>query len=196
MNPTVLGDRPVVMEFDHVARPGPSREERRSHRMRLHCAGLAAASRAVRAVDPAAPPVRGHPGRPPVWPAGVTGSVAHAPTLVVAAAARHVGVARLGVDVEEEAVLPPEVLASVLGQSEQRWVRRRPELGVVLFSAKEAAWKAWQSGWLPLRALSVELVEVASGYGRFRVGSPWCADALDGVWSVRARHVVTVVIHR
>lgn len=95
---------------------------------------------------PLLPGARGEPG----WPAGVVGSMTHCAGYRAAAVARGAdGVVAVGIDAEPHAPLPAGVLELVAGQGEQEHLaelgRRWPEIcwGRVLFSAKEAVFKAW-----------------------------------------------------
>ena len=88
----------------------------------------------------------------PQWPKGIIGSITHAPGWSAAVAtrtARRGGVRSIGLDAERAAPLPPgvrEVVASSqeLGQLARLEARDSdPPWDAVLFSAKEAAYKAW-----------------------------------------------------
>lgn len=106
-------------------------------------AGRLCAMLALRAIG--APPEVGRAGRAPVWPAGATGSIAHAGGRAIAVAARRP--ARLGVDCET--LLTPRTAAEIgpLILAEPEW-RLRPEAMeearflTLAFSAKEALYKA------------------------------------------------------
>lgn len=106
-------------------------------------AGRLCAMLALRAIG--APPEVGRAGRAPVWPAGATGSIAHAGGRAIAVAARRP--ARLGVDCET--LLTPQAAAEIgpLILAEAEW-RLRPEAMeaarflTLAFSAKEALYKA------------------------------------------------------
>ncbi|MBZ5734694.1 4'-phosphopantetheinyl transferase superfamily protein [Nocardioides sp. TRM66260-LWL] len=80
----------------------------------------------------------------PSWPPGVVGSLAHTDRLVVAAVARsRPGLRGVGVDVEPDEPLPPDVVPVVLSEAEQRLVADLLGPDRLLFCAKEAAYKAW-----------------------------------------------------
>lgn len=106
-------------------------------------AGRLCAMLALRAIG--APPEVGRAGRAPVWPAGATGSIAHAGGRAIAVAARRP--ARLGVDCET--LMTPRTAAEIgpLILREAEW-RLRPEAMeaarflTLAFSAKEALYKA------------------------------------------------------
>lgn len=86
--------------------------------------------------------------REPLWPAGTTGSITHCPGYRAAAVARTTDVAAVGIDAEPAERLPPGVaelvvvgpepahLADLRATADVPWDR-------VLFSAKEAVYKAW-----------------------------------------------------
>ncbi|MCX4746054.1 4'-phosphopantetheinyl transferase superfamily protein [Kitasatospora sp. NBC_01287] len=119
-------------------------ERRREFTTGRHCArqalaGLGLPGRAI----PAGP--RGEP----LWPAGVVGSITHCRGYRAAAVARSAQVPLLGIDAEEHRALPPELLPRVLLPAERAAVARLARLApqthwpTVLFSAKEAVYKAW-----------------------------------------------------
>ncbi|WP_119255742.1 4'-phosphopantetheinyl transferase family protein [Shinella zoogloeoides] len=82
------------------------------------------------------------PAGEPLWPTGFTGSLAHDDEMAVAAVARKADIASLGIDVEPAEPLPDEIAAlavmpgDVLGGIDPRLAAR------LLFSAKEAVYKA------------------------------------------------------
>lgn len=82
------------------------------------------------------------PAGDPLWPAGFAGSLAHDDEMAVAAVARKADIALLGIDVEPAEPLPDEIAAlavtpgDVLEGVDPRLAAR------LLFSAKEAVYKA------------------------------------------------------
>ena len=86
----------------------------------------------------------------PIWPHGSLGSISHGAGLAVAAVsttARHLAV---GVDVERRGALPLADALVVLSRRERALVvglpgREADELATALWSAKEAAFKAWDA---------------------------------------------------
>ena len=82
------------------------------------------------------------PSGAPLWPAGVTGSFAHDQHVAVAAVALCRDVAALGIDVEPAALLPPELLDMVVTPQERQRLGDDPYRGRLLFTAKEAVYKA------------------------------------------------------
>jgi 4'-phosphopantetheinyl transferase EntD len=117
-----------------------------------HCARLALAS-----LDPSlsrVPLLRDHRGAP-TWPPGVVGSVTHCAGWTGAVVARSRGsrlgrgVAAIGLDAEPIAPLPAGVLEVVASGDEREVLARLDfkEPGIpwdtLLFSAKEATYKAW-----------------------------------------------------
>jgi 4'-phosphopantetheinyl transferase EntD len=99
---------------------------------------------------------RGEQGAP-MWPPGVVGSMTHCPGYRSAAVARAEDMLTLGVDAEPHLPLPRGVLAVISLSSERTQLSRlaahHPSLhwDRLLFSAKEAVYKAWfplTGGWL------------------------------------------------
>jgi 4'-phosphopantetheinyl transferase EntD len=78
----------------------------------------------------------------PVWPAGVIGSMAHDEDVAVAAVARAGRFAGLGIDVEPAAPLPPGVSGLIATPAERRCYGADVIESRILFSIKEAVYKA------------------------------------------------------
>ncbi|TPN13626.1 4'-phosphopantetheinyl transferase superfamily protein [Mesorhizobium sp. B2-3-3] len=78
----------------------------------------------------------------PVWPAGITGSLAHDDEMAVAAVAPVGRVASLGIDVEPAQPLPDDILAIVSTEADRMGTADRRLAGRILFCAKEAVYKA------------------------------------------------------
>lgn len=90
--------------------------------------------------------------RAPVWPGGVTGSISHTDTHCLAAVARTGrgcagDVRTLGLDLEPDMALEPELWPEICTQAELDWLDTQPapargRLARAIFSAKECAFKA------------------------------------------------------
>lgn len=78
--------------------------------------------------------------RAPIWPEGIAGSISHGSGLCVALIAHAAKYPMLGVDLEPDAPLPPDVVAEVLFTAEHRVPVSDQR---ILFSAKEAVYKAF-----------------------------------------------------
>jgi 4'-phosphopantetheinyl transferase EntD len=85
----------------------------------------------------------------PQWPAGIAGSITHCEGYRACALARQADLTTIGVDAELNAPLPDGLLGDIALPEERRAlaVLAREEPGVswdrLLFSAKEAVYKAW-----------------------------------------------------
>ena len=94
-------------------------------------------------------PIRFGPKREPQWPAGVVGSITHTVGFRAAAVAPISVLASIGIDAEQNQSLPDgvEQLVTVPGEPEMLAALTRsfaaPQWGRLLFSAKEAVYKAW-----------------------------------------------------
>jgi 4'-phosphopantetheinyl transferase EntD len=88
-------------------------------------------------------------GGAPTWPAGVHGSMTHCAGYAAAAVGPHPRICAIGIDAEPDAPLPEGVLDLVATPAEQDRlaaptpVRDGPNWDRLLFSAKEALYKAW-----------------------------------------------------
>ncbi len=83
--------------------------------------------------------------RAPLWPAGMTGSIAHCDTCCIAAVARIDDCTTLGIDVEQATALDADLIAIICTPTEQDWLASQPAPGLcakMIFSAKEAVYKA------------------------------------------------------
>ena len=146
--------------------------------------------------------------RAPAWPPGVVGSISHGAGLCVVAVARGGAVRGLGVDVESDAPLDPEVRRRVCSAGEARWLEELGDaeagrLAKLLFSAKEAVYKCVHP--LLQRPLGFSAVEIRvvaggdAGAGRFTAralepagpGARALLAGLEGAWAFRAGRVLT-----
>ena len=78
----------------------------------------------------------------PVWPPGIIGSLAHDDEMAVAAVAPVSQIASLGIDVEPAHPLPDDIFALVATGADRTDPVDRHLAGRILFSAKEAVYKA------------------------------------------------------
>jgi 4'-phosphopantetheinyl transferase EntD len=146
-------------EAEAVARAGDKR--RTEFRAGRHCARRALGALGLPRV--AIPQER---SRTPRWPAGVVGSISHSGNLewghAVAIVARSSQVRALGVDIERERALDPELWERVLTAEEQRFVAALPsgereQVALVMFCAKECVHKCQ----FPLLGVPLEFHEVS-----------------------------------
>lgn len=86
--------------------------------------------------------LRRSPSGAPFWPEGVVGSLAHDDEFALAVVALRSDVARLGVDIEPAEPLPSDLVDRVLGAREKRLTENDPVTRRLIFSCKEAAYKA------------------------------------------------------
>ena len=97
------------------------------------------------------PPVAIRTGahREPLWPAGVVGALTHCRGYRAAAVARSADLVAVGIDAEPDEPLPDGVLRLLLGPGDDRVLAGLAAAGLpghadrLLFSAKEAVYKAW-----------------------------------------------------
>lgn len=135
----------------------------------------------------------------PLWPAGVVGSITHCAGYRACAVARAGDVRALGIDAEVDAPLPAGVLATVAGGAERSALAAH-RAGVswdrVLFSAKEAVFKAWfPLAGRPLRFEDVDVrIDPARGTFDARVLAPGPLTAARGRWAAGDGIVATAVV--
>ena len=78
----------------------------------------------------------------PIWPDGLVGSLAHDAEIAVAAIARRHDFLSVGVDIEPAEALDSDLFELVATKTERRRVRNDGLAGRLLFSVKEAVYKA------------------------------------------------------
>jgi enterobactin synthetase component D / holo-[acyl-carrier protein] synthase len=96
-------------------------------------------------------------GGAPTWPAGIRGSMTHCAGYAAAAVGPHRPISAIGIDAEPDAPLPDGVLGLIATAAEHDHLAATqrecegPHWDRLLFSAKEAVYKAWfplVGGWL------------------------------------------------
>ncbi len=164
----VPGETPFPGEEDLIAAAVEAR--RREFITARRCARAA-----LRAFGYPDAPIRPGPQREPQWPAGVTGSMTHCAGFRAAAVAHTADVHLLGIDAEPNGPLPEGVAETVTVPSELAMLDRLAgthpgtHWGRLLFSAKEAVYKAW----FPLTQRWLGFQE-ASGRGHQPHCGGWC----------------------
>ena len=135
-------------------------------RQREFAGGRMAVRMALAALGLDPVPVPMGPDRAPVWPAGVRGTITHAAGLCLAAVTADPGIAGLGLDLEPDAPLPPEVLGEVLQAADD------PTDPGAVFCAKEAVFKALYPQVQALFGFDAVAVSLIPGGFRARVLHP------------------------
>ncbi len=108
-------------------------------------AGRAAATIAMRAIGWPDAPIPMGDDRAPVWPAGLTGSISHTRTVCLAIVAPVHAASALGLDIEPEHALSPDLWDEVCLPAERRLIATAPDpaaMATLIFCAKEAVYKA------------------------------------------------------
>ncbi|MDR2983867.1 MAG: 4'-phosphopantetheinyl transferase superfamily protein [Nocardiopsaceae bacterium] len=142
----------------------------------------------------------------PQWPPGVVGSLTHCDGYRAAAVARTEAFSAIGIDAEPNTPLPQGVLAKVASESERaalaKLARETPEIcsDKLIFSAKEATYKAWSPAtgrWLGFRDAEVEVDPGGTFTARLLVAGPLVGGrpltAYEGRWAIGRGVVVTAV---
>lgn len=166
---------------------------RREHATGRHLARLALAELGY---PPQVVP-RGDAGMP-VWPEGVVGSITHCTGFRGVVLARAANLPSLGVDAEPHAPLPEGVGYLVTTADETAHLHelagQRPDLhwDRLLFSAKEAVYKAWFPAarrWLGFDEAVVTLTATGGWRAELLVDGPF--PAVEGRWAVVDRVLVS-----
>ena len=135
-------------------------------------AGRQAARAALRRLGMADPgPILSGPGRQPVWPAGIAGSITHAAGIELAIVARKADCAALGIDLEPAEPLPEDILDAIITDDERAGLPAGDPLAArIVFCAKEALFKAQfplGGTWLGFHDARVALCPDDARSGRF-----------------------------
>ena len=108
-------------------------------------AGRCCAREALRRLGHSGFPILAGPDREPLWPEGVVGSITHSADYCAAAVAAKRDLLSLGIDVEVNAALPEGVAQLTMTECESQQIDRITGVNpcALIFSAKEALFKAW-----------------------------------------------------
>lgn len=123
---------------------GAVAKRRAEFRAGRHCAGRVLAQLGMRAEL-----VGIGPQRQPLWPQGVVGSITHCQGYCAAVAGLEKDVSAVGIDVEENTPLDPDLMELVCTAEERLWLEQTPwngearRWGKLLFCIKEAVYKAY-----------------------------------------------------
>ena len=107
----------------------------------------------------------------PKWPAGIVGSLAHDKRVAVAAVMPSTGSSYIGIDIEPAEPLPPGVMEAISTPGEQRQYDPEAVESRVLFCAKEAVYKAFNSKTGQRLGFQDVDIDLASGEAVLKDGS-------------------------
>jgi 4'-phosphopantetheinyl transferase EntD len=132
---------PGVLWMDEVAAMNRAIPKRRTE----FAAGRSAARTAMAEAGVSPTAILQGPDRAPLWPTGLTGSIAHCEDCCIAAVAHKDHYKSLGVDVEPATPLASDLTGIICTPAERDWLAGQPNPGLaakMIFSAKEAVYKA------------------------------------------------------
>ena len=167
--------------------------------------GRALARQALGRISAEAVSIASGPKGEPVWPPGIVGSITHCTGYRACAVARADAVGSVGIDAEVHEALPGGVLEDVASPLEQQRLRAAARDGLhldrVLFSAKEAVYKAWfplAGRWLGFEDVDMEIgLHDGTWAARLLVPGPVVGGTpltgFRGRWAVRSGIVLTAV---
>lgn len=173
-------------------------------RRREFTTGRACARRALAQLGVPPGPIPSGAHGEPVWPSGIVGSLTHCARYRACAVARADAIATIGIDAEPNRPLPDGVLEDVASERERALVTggsSHVDIGRLLFSAKEAVYKAWfplTGRWLGFfdAELSIDLTE-GTFRARLLVPGPVIRgsrlDGFDGRWAAEDGIVATAI---
>ena len=110
--------------------------------------------------------------RAPLWPEGMSGSIAHCDDYCIAAVAQVTHYKALGIDIEPATPLAPELIDIICTKPERDWLTSQPDPALaakMIFSAKEAVYKAQYP--LTRQIIGFDAVTLAISNGAFTVAA-------------------------
>jgi 4'-phosphopantetheinyl transferase EntD len=122
------------------------------------------------------------PDRAPLWPAGLSGSIAHCDECCIAAVAYKKDYQTLGLDIEPATALAPDLTDIICTKPERDWLANLPDPGLaakMIFSAKEAVYKAQYP--LTGKVIGFDEVTLEIAGGSFRVAANHVPADMKGV---------------
>jgi 4'-phosphopantetheinyl transferase EntD len=125
--------------IDLSRRDGMSLSRQEEFTSGRHCASQALKSLGAPSEWPLSPDEDGLPS----WPESYIGSISHCKQQVVAVAARVDAVSCVGIDIENVHRLSPAAIRRIMSAAEMEWVQGSTLLASLVFSAKEAIYKAY-----------------------------------------------------
>lgn len=153
--------------------------------------GRACARSAIAALGHQPVPILVRSDRSPQWPLGIVGSISHAPTLCVAAAASAASFRSVGIDAEPDVPLPLGVAHRVCTIQELESAERLDgglSIETLIFSAKECVYKTWYpvvGRWLGF----LDVVVLLDGErSRFQANLVSRSDRRDFPWTLVGRY--------
>lgn len=165
-------------------------------------AGRRCARTALAGLGVSAAPILPGPAGEPQWPVGVVGSITHCPGYRACAVARAADLTAIGIDAEPDEELPGGLIEAVATAPERAWIRRQAAAGSavrwarLVFSAKEAAGKAWYplTGQWPDRGdLAVSATAAGTLTVRLPSAGPGLPGTMTGRWLARDGLIITAV---
>lgn len=117
------------------------------HRQREFVAGRDCARAALAQMAYPEQPILSDADGVPVWPAGALGAISHSRGYCGAVAARQADYQMLGLDLEKTNRMSRAAIERVVHPQEQRYVAGDPRRATLIFSAKEAFFKAQYPRW-------------------------------------------------
>jgi 4'-phosphopantetheinyl transferase EntD len=134
-------------------------------------AGRALARQALRTAGSGDAPLLPAPQRVPDWPAGALGSITHTDRWCAAVVGLSHEVSIIGVDVEPDTPLMPELWSRICRPEEQAWLATQDEaqrgvMAKAIFSAKESLYKAHYPRvreFLDFHSVRLELIAPSAG---------------------------------
>jgi 4'-phosphopantetheinyl transferase EntD len=142
----------------------------------------------------------------PQWPAGIVGSITHCEGYRGCAVARSVDLVTIGIDAERDEPLPPGVLGDIALAEERQMLKelthQDPALNWdrLLFSAKEAVYKAWYplaESWLGFEDAIVSIDRAGRYSARLLIPGPTLGGRVltdfEGRWTAGEGLLLTAI---
>jgi len=134
--------RDFVLSSEESSLLGPRAVKKRRDEFYLGRAACNAALKSIGIENPG--PVLKGPSSEPLWPKNIIGALSHCPGIAVCAVCHDNMLRGLGIDIEElPGEMPQDVIRLVCTGKEMEWVGNETYKMKMIFSAKEAAFKAF-----------------------------------------------------
>lgn len=141
-------------------------------RLAEYAAGRRAARQAMGELGLPAAAILNANDRAPIWPEGLSGSIAHCDDCCIAAVAKESTYRALGIDLEPAKPLDADLIPTICSQTEQDWAAGQADPGLAamtIFCAKEAIYKAQYP--LTGQVIGYDAVTVRLARGKFVIGA-------------------------
>jgi 4'-phosphopantetheinyl transferase EntD len=131
--------------------------------------------------------------RAPIWPDGLSGSIAHCDDCCIAAVTKESTYRALGIDLEPAKPLATDLIPTICSQTEQDWAAGQADPGLAamtVFCAKEAIYKAQYP--LTGQVIGYDAVTVRWAHGKFAINAHPTLPNMQGAITIEEGLILAV----